>query len=962
MPLDIQFLLESLTNVPITNSEAWDAAQTNGKDAIQENPDRVADTVDSSVEPDDYDRDDDGNINDPRLSFNSADAWIFFAFADYSIIQQGGIHAHITSAVKRTWEEGEESAAFIYDENGFVSDEKKYVEDVFDTNGVWWWWLNGNEKKPNIRNAIPGVLVGRLWSSHNVISFWNDQGDVLHQWKNVERMFRNFPNKLGDLKKYQVDWVNREEGDPFGSAEEISMTNSARPEPEDERQTNFFVKLFDAPEKVKKMSTEKLNYIRNKMHVLDPGVKAQVMKATGNTLYNKAGELADALGMSVAEFNSLWHLDETRQLAESPDWVQGGDAPEKKEGTLKWYYGDNWAFFAFKDYSMVSAKRTHEAMLKAAKETWEDKEMTTAIMLEAAVRVSNEKAFLKDLFTEGGQLNHWVKHEKQDDIRVDYDEVICGRLWTDRKIISFWNDNDDVIHHWDYVEKMFESFSPKLGSLKKYRIDWITRFNSTDAFGTADAVAQERKKMAPHVEPVDPKQLDFFTKLIKTPEKLDRLSDEQLKKVRGVLHVMPPEVKSQVMKQLGSELKNKSDAIANKLGMSAVELNSLMRVDESPDRIQADVLHGIEDRMEKRGIEGVSFRNLTTTHYDNVDAVPFFIDPDLGATIYCPPVSKPKMTHPDMGAQIMAYSNSPSGFELLPSNNYVGYGFDAKEGTEPLPNVTEAPVFIAQAKSEEQLKDYLDKLADRLPLDGDVPRHSIRFMQGRLWMKRHIISFWWSKERTMPYFEMVEQFLVGLKLDPTKMFYEFIDSKHLYDYDEINFDTISTRAKAEMLQLMAQQHLNPAAKKKLAGLQRWVQRTDPGFDFQAQRDAALPALQEIYVSSTGELGKKKDRAIKEFFSMIPNSPDLSIDLDPHGGSKDALNVASLFIKKEARWKGLGTKVMKALCKVADSYDLPVELEVGGKDSNASFLVPWYEGYGFTWQGGYMRREPNTSRS
>jgi hypothetical protein len=58
---------------------------------------------------------------------------------------------------------------------------------------------------------------------------------------------------------------------------------------------------------------------------------------------------------------------------------------------------------------------------------------------------------------------------------------------------------------------------------------------------------------------------------------------------------------------------------------------------------------------------------------------------------------------------------------------------------------------------------------------------------------------------------------------------------------------------------------------------------------------------------------------------------------------------------------LGTEVMKELCKVSDRWKVPVELEVGGEDSDAALLVPWYEGYGFRWKDGYMRREPSTSK-
>jgi hypothetical protein len=161
-----------------------------------------------------------------------------------------------------------------------------------------------------------------------------------------------------------------------------------------------------------------------------------------------------------------------------------------------------------------------------------------------------------------------------------------------------------------------------------------------------------------------------------------------------------------------------------------------------------------------------------------------------------------------------------------------------------------------------------EKFLDDLFLEGGAlasymrdPVDHIREMKdallGRLWPNLEIISFWNPRSEVIKNWSFVE-----------KMFKDNIIkfgglNHYKVDWVERNSGNIPfTPAKrvkasdrkptldpAELKRLMAQQHIDPAAKKKLAAaLMTLKQKVPSGFDFAAQKAAAIPALQEILKS------------------------------------------------------------------------------------------------------------------
>jgi hypothetical protein len=314
------------------------------------------------------------------------------------------------------------------------------------------------------------------------------------------------------------------------------------------------------------------------------------------------------------------------------------------------------------------------------------------------------------------------------------------------------------------------------------------------------------------------------------------------------VHVMDPALKAQIMKANHGAIVNKAAEIADKLGMSVAEFHSLWSMDETVNESPDSFVMNRKQRAMFAATGHHKPEDLSKiSYYDHDDAIAFLIDVTANITIYNPPGigESPRLTHPDMGSMVMGYVAYPNDYDKLPVGKLQGFYIDLKQDVEPPPGPDPGPVAVLQARSVPELVKKLQVLSHNLPLDGDVPRRDAKFIQGRIWMKSKAISFWGGKDTTLKHFDKINELLVGLKLNKSKMVYEFTDSDHLYTYDELTGKSVELRSKEEMDRLMAIQHLSPTAKKKLAMMQgNLKQKGNVGWDFQAQKHAAMPALEE----------------------------------------------------------------------------------------------------------------------
>ena len=288
MPLDIEFLLESVLN---------------------ETPEQVF------------------SVQGDRVCLWSIQGVAFMIFDRFSIVGEGEqTHYDLIIAVKRIYDalhsqekEGlsqETEIQIALDEiNGAVSnmDEMKKefdasrLKDFLDSGE----WVNHKVYRDKIG------LSGRMWPNKHIISFWNKSPDVIKRWDRVEKMFDEFID-LGKLEDYEVDWLERKpnattgEYSPLTPASNISSSKNFAKADHLTGQKNFLKLLFASPRTLPALDPKEIEELQKKLHTLNPAQKKIALNIMGKKNV-KAAEIANKLGITVAEFNHLMHqgLDET---------------------------------------------------------------------------------------------------------------------------------------------------------------------------------------------------------------------------------------------------------------------------------------------------------------------------------------------------------------------------------------------------------------------------------------------------------------------------------------------------------------------------------------------------------------------------------------------------------------------------------------------------------------------------
>ena len=170
--------------------------------------------------------------------------------------------------------------------------------------------LSGSDFKP--KYDIPNTLAGRIWSDKKIISFWNDQQTVITNWKNIELMFRSSEFGFGNLNDYQIDWIEREhDGRGMTPASKLSSKLKDADDNTEEGFKKLLFKIFSDPSQFKKLDAATLKKIQERLHLLDPEDKKKAMEILGMRTAHTASEIADKLGMTVAEFNHIMHVNES---------------------------------------------------------------------------------------------------------------------------------------------------------------------------------------------------------------------------------------------------------------------------------------------------------------------------------------------------------------------------------------------------------------------------------------------------------------------------------------------------------------------------------------------------------------------------------------------------------------------------------------------------------------------------
>jgi uncharacterized protein YfkK (UPF0435 family) len=271
------------------------------KDLLKESPDTVL-SVDGEFK---------------IAKYMDGDAIAFFIYPKFSAISEGGVHTDIMEILQYAHETIDYITANEQDKRDFydmVSSREIEISDfqaMFDSvsSGPLADFIKAgkvhNDDDPTAFRVESGGLAGRLWYRKKIISFWNDKAEVIGKWNYVERLYKNFPTILGNIEEYKVDWLDRDvrQGGPFTPASSITAGMKT-----DVGQTDFLDKLMgEAP-----IDPEEIKRIQRELHMMTPKEKKKALEKLGakNT---KTIDIANKLGMSVAEFNHIMNVNENSE-------------------------------------------------------------------------------------------------------------------------------------------------------------------------------------------------------------------------------------------------------------------------------------------------------------------------------------------------------------------------------------------------------------------------------------------------------------------------------------------------------------------------------------------------------------------------------------------------------------------------------------------------------------------------
>ena len=271
------------------------------KDLINEDPDAVV------------------GLSGKEISdWTDADAVAFIITQKCSIVNVGGIHADIMDTMETLYiylldrpDANDASLQRRLEKNGINTDNIVALRELLTQPSAFHEYLKNGGRTGNqginFRN-IQGTIFGRLWYRKKLMSFWITTQKVVKNWNWVKNFFNNMNKLTGDLNDYEIDWLERSRNasmTPLTKASDVDA-NTGKP---DANQQDFISTLFGDVKKIKSLSPKEIEKLNKKIHLLPPEKKREALLAMGYKNI-KAIEIADALGMTVAEFNNIMNVNE----------------------------------------------------------------------------------------------------------------------------------------------------------------------------------------------------------------------------------------------------------------------------------------------------------------------------------------------------------------------------------------------------------------------------------------------------------------------------------------------------------------------------------------------------------------------------------------------------------------------------------------------------------------------------
>lgn len=410
-------------------------------------------------------------------------------------------------------------------------------------------------------------LAGRIWADKNVVSFWNEKDNVMPYMNQVYSFMKNYNMNLETALYEFIDSRG------FYTYQELTG---------------------NLPDDKEKLSPEEIQALKAQKHFKKD--KADYSPSFWNRQDKKAAKGFEYPAKAAAAIPALeGHIKLKDLLKENPDKVdlKGGSGADMK--IARYQDNDAVAFFAFPNFAAYYEGGTHTDIINVLYNVYgelkfkitkyaDDLKIENSLsdaysfakeyMRKSDVHVTDFDGMVRDL--QSGPLKDFFDNEN---IHSDDDPGgfrtksggLSGRLWSRKKIVSFWNVREDVIKKWNMVEQLFSQSSGKFGKLSDYKVDWLERDIREMPMTPADEISSSSGS--------DDNQMDFMEKLVGDSP----ISPEELKKLQGQLHLLSAKEKKEALLKLGYRNAKYEEraAIADKLGMTVAEFNSIMNVNEN---------------------------------------------------------------------------------------------------------------------------------------------------------------------------------------------------------------------------------------------------------------------------------------------------------------------------------------------------------------------------------------------
>lgn len=404
-------------------------------------------------------------------------------------------------------------------------------------------------------------------------------------------------------------------------------------------------------------------------------------------------------------------------------------------------------------------------------------------------------------------------------LRVDLiSSAILGRVWTlsDSMVISFWNKASQVQPHIKTISSIIDGSFGLSAASAAYEFD-----------GTIYSLKQMLQSGETKPEMSDDEHRALLAKQHLDPKAKEKLTGDDYRTQHLKKHAQGHDfaAKANARKQTSDGVISPKDLIK-----------------ESPDEVYLKPDNETPDLTYKSG-----------------DAMPFIYDFRTGLTLYSKSNQSVDYTHWEILTilrDVKTYIENHAYSESEARENFVKPSFWG----EMFPSIDVSKKIIRSENgcvhyigSEDDLFNYLWTRLEYMhkePHPDEFRENGVLGLLGRAWKNHNVVSLWNKTSICLALKKkgILDKIIKTMDFSPEDVLFSPGDSLEVIPYSEFGSKEVKTMSADEYKALLAKQHLDASAKRKLAGddyRMAHLKKHSKGYDFAAKADAARPMREAV---------------------------------------------------------------------------------------------------------------------